>query len=273
MSVHPFDLLMELEDEQIRLDCAALHVARDIYPDLSLTRHLEQLDELAAAVADTRPGLSAPGRYQALQQVLVGEHRFVGNSRNFFDPDNSYLNRVLTRHVGIPISLAIVWIEVGRRLKWPVTGVAFPGHFLVRIDDPERFVLVDAFHGGQTLSLRDCRAVLHEQFGDEVPFSEDLLEPADTRTILARLLNNLRSIYLLRHHWERLMPVLQRLSAVEPENGRHLQELAALHHKQGDVPGAYAHLAVYLERQPNAPDRAQVRYNLQRLEAAMLAWN
>jgi regulator of sirC expression with transglutaminase-like and TPR domain len=151
--------------------------------------------------------------------------------------------------------------------------VAFPGHCLVRFDDPERFVLADAFYDGQSVSLADCRLMLARQFADQVGFSQALVEPADTRTILVRLLENLRSIYLLRHDWPRLRAVLRRLAAAEPDNGRHLQELAALHTKQGDMPGAYAHLAVYLERQPHAPDRAQVRYNLQRLAAAMLAWN
>ncbi len=273
MTCHPFDLLMELEPDQIRLDCAALHLARDAYPHIDVAAYLARLDVLTDEVAERRPGLSAPQRYEALRAVLVEQHGFHGNAREYHDPDNSYLNRVLDRRLGIPIALATIWIEIARRLKWPVSGVAFPGHFLARFDDPERFILVDPFNAGQPLSLDDCRTLLRTSFNGELEFSQELIEPVDTRTILTRMLNNLRSIYLARRDWDRLAPVLCRLAAVEPENGRHLQELASLHYRQGDVRGAYAHLAVYLERLPDAEDRAQVRYNLQRLAAAMLARN
>ena len=156
MSRHPFDLLMTLEDEQIRLDCAALHLARDAYPDLDLRIWLDRLDELAAEVSELRPGLSAPLRYRAMREILVERHSFRGNVTEYDDPQNSYLNRVLERRLGLPITLAVIWIEVGRRLKWPVAGVGLPGHFLVRFDDPDRFVMVDVFNEGRSLALEDC---------------------------------------------------------------------------------------------------------------------
>ena len=100
-----------------------------------------------------RPGLTAILRYQAMRDVLVNEHNFHGNQDDYYDPQNSYLNRVLDRRLGAPVSLATIWVEVARRLKWPVHGVALPGHFLVRFDDPERFVLADPFAEG-TIALR-----------------------------------------------------------------------------------------------------------------------
>ncbi len=246
MSTHPFDLLMELETDQIRLDCAALHLARDAYPGLSMERYLSALDDMAAHVARRRPGLAANLRYEALREVLVEKCGLTGNRDAYYDPENSYLNRVLDSQMGIPISLSTVWIEVARRLKWPVAGVALPGHFIVRLDDPERFVLADPFHDGRSLSLPDCRRLVRERFGDKITFSNALLEPANARIVLTRMLQNLRNIYLAQNDLPRVASVLRRLAAVEPHNGRYLQELAAVCCRRGDVRGAYAHLAVYL---------------------------
>ena len=268
-----FDLLMELPTEHIRLDCAALHFARDVYRDFEFDRYLRQLDALAAEVGDRRPGLSATLRYQAMREVLVEEHGFRGDVKHYSDPQNSYLNRVLDRRLGIPVSLSVIWIEVGRRLKWPVQGVALPGHFLVRFDDPEHLVLADPFNGGRSLSVGDCRRLVNNLTNCPVPFSTRMLAPVDTRATLARMLHNLRRIYLALGDWQRLAAVLRRLVALEPTAGQHLQDLASVCARRGDVRGAYGCLHLYLRRVPDARDCDLVQSNLSRLEAAMLARN
>lgn len=273
MSRHPFDLLMELNTDQIHLDCAALHVARDVYPALSVPRYLRLLDTLAEDVAALRPGLAANLRYQALRQVLVDSHGLTGNRRAYYDPDNCYLNRVLDLGVGIPISLSLVWVEVARRLKWPVAGVALPGHFVVRIEDPERYVVADPFNDGCTLSIDDCRRLVRQRFGCKVLFQRTHLKAVSKRGILVRMLRNLRNIYLATEDLPRAAVTLRRLTAVEPLNGRHLQELAAVHYRLGDLRGACAHLALHLHRLPKAHDSAGVRRTLRRLQAALLALN
>ncbi len=270
---HPFDLLMELRTEQIRLDCAALHLARDAYPGLNVQRYLDRLDALAAEAAALRPGLEATGRYEALRQVLVDQHGLKGNQRDYYHPDNSYLNRVLDSRRGIPLSLSIVWLEVARRLKWPAGGVALPGRFIVRFDDPERFVLADPFHGGRTLSLSDCRNLIEQGFDGKVPFTTDYLKPVSTRSILLRLLNGLRNIFLTVNDWPRIAEILQRMVAVDPTNGRYMQELAAVCCRRGDVRGACTHLKRYLHRLPHGRDSKLVRHNLRQLQAALLALN
>jgi len=264
---------MELQPDQIRLDCAALHLARDAYPLLNIKHYLSRLDALAHEVALHRPGPTAAERQAALRAVLVEKREIAGNVDSFYDPQNSYLNRVLDTGRGVPTSLAIVWVEVGRRLRWPVAGVNFPGRFLVRVDDPLRFVIVDPFDGGRILGTDDCREMLDCQFEGEVQYSSSFLDPADSRTILTVLLNGLKSVYFENADWGLLATVLRRLAAVEPDNGRHLKDLAAVHCRRGDVRSAYAHLAAYLEHSPNADDHAAVRYNLARLQAAMMAWN
>jgi regulator of sirC expression with transglutaminase-like and TPR domain len=273
LNQHPFDLLVELAPEHIRLDWAALHLARDEHPNLDPARYVRRLDDLAEEIADRRPGLSAPLRYQALRDVLVGRHGFSGNRRDYRDPGNCYLNCVLDRRVGIPVSLSAIWIEIARRLKWPVAGIALPGHFLVRLDDPERFVLADPFEDGQSLTVDDCRRMVAERFDRPVKFLRKLLKPVDTCAILSRLLRNLRETYLEAHNWRRLTVVLQRLVALEPSNGQHLQDLAAVYARQGDMRGAYGCLTVYLRHLPDAHDHDLVRGNLQRLKAALVALN
>ncbi len=273
MTNHPFDLLMELDTRDIRLDCAALHLARDAYPRLALPTYLSRLDEIARHVADLRPGLSATLRYEAMRQVLVGGYELRGNEDDYYDPENSYLNRVLDRGLGVPISLSIVWLEIARRLKWPVTGLGLPGHFIIRFDDNEHFVLVDPFREGRTLTTDDCRQVLDYYFDGKVPFSPDFLRPVNVRLILARLLNNLRNIYTANRDWKRVETVLQRLAAVEPDNTRHLHDLAGLLYRQGDVRMAHAHLSTYLERQSNTDNQFLVREKLAHLEAIIASLN
>jgi len=265
---------MELPESDIRLDCAALHIARDVYPGLDQSAPLALLDRMAEEVAAHRPGLASTLRYEAMRSVLVGVYGLRGDTRDYYDPENAYLNRVLERRLGIPISLSIVWIEVGRRLKWPVNGVGFPGHFLVRFDDPERYVIADPFHQGRALSLEECGALLDQNFQGRVAFSPALLAPVGTRAILARLLKNLRGVYAAQQRPERLEAVLRRLIAVEPEDPRHVLDLARLHSQRGNVRHAYEIVrSRLLERTGPCPGREQLRAGLRELAAAVAALN
>lgn len=231
MVIHPFDQLMELEAGEIRLDCAALHLARDVYPDLNLFSYLTKLDMLAADVQNARPKHTAAARYLAMREVLVEHHKLRGNGDDYYDPQNSYLNRVLDRSKGIPLSLGVVWIEIARRLEWPVQGVSFPGHFLVRFDDLNQTILVDPFFEGRSLDREDCQKLLDRQFDGKIKLSDELLEPADNRAILTRMLQNLRAVYSAAADRVRLVAVLKRLLAVDPGNINLRQELADLRGK------------------------------------------
>ncbi|MBL8880486.1 MAG: transglutaminase family protein [Phycisphaerales bacterium] len=271
--IDAFEQLMELQESEIRLDCAALHLARDAYPDLDLHRHLSRLDALADMVSERRPGIGAVARFEAMRDVLVGEENFTGNTQDYFDPQNSYLNRVLDRRVGIPISLSVIWTEVGRRLKWPVAGVGFPGHFLVRFDDPDCFVLADPFRDGMTLSLEDCKERLSNQGIDESCFQMSMLEGIHTRAILSRMLKNLRTIFEHDEDYARLARVLRRLMMVEPEESRHVQDLAELLCKMGHVGMAYYSLAGFLQQRPDCEDSTNIEKSMQRMRAMMTSRN
>lgn len=264
---------MKLHTADIRLDCAALHLARDVHPHASIHKYVQHLDDLADEVATQRPGLSATLRYEAMRRVLVGEHELRGNFDDYYDPDNSFLNRVLDRGVGAPISLSVIWMEVARRLKWPVAGLGLPGHFVVRFDDPERFVLADPFHDGRVLTVEDCRRLLDHNYDGKVAFTSKFLLPVDTRTVLARMLNNLRTIYIANQDWPRVADVLRRLLAVEPLNGAHLHELAGLLYGGGSVRGPHALLFSHLRRRSPTDDPLPVRDELAPLEAVIASLN
>lgn len=268
-----FEQLIALPEEDVRLDCAALHLARDAYPDLDLHRHLDRLDALAAQVADRRPGLGAVARFEALRDVLVGEEGYTGNTQDYFDPQNSYLNRVLDRRTGIPITLSVIWIEVGRRLKWPVAGVGFPGHFLVRVDDPECFVLADPFREGATLSLEDCRELLNAQGVDDSCFSMSMLDPVNTLAILGRMLKNLRAVFEHDEDWPRLVLVLRRLMQVEPDDSRHVQDMAEVLCRMGYVSIAYSSLAGFLRHRPQCEDSTRIEKSMRRMRALLALRN
>lgn len=171
------------------LDVGALAIAAGAHPDLDPDRWLRELDRLAAAVP-AGEGLAG------ILALLFEEEGFTGNTRDYYDPRNSLLPHVLHRRTGIPISLAIVTIEVGRRAGVPLQGVGMPGHFLVR--DPATGVHVDVFSGGRLLDDADCERLFRASTGAatrSVRFSRDLLPTATNRQILVRMLENLRGVY------------------------------------------------------------------------------
>ncbi len=263
---------MELDAALIRLDCAALHLSRDAWPQLDLMTQLQTLDDLADEVAAERAGLSAPERYRALREVLVNRHEFRGDRDVYYDPDNCYLNRVLQRKLGIPISLSIVWVEVARRLKWPVAGVSFPGHFMVRVDDPERFLIVDPFNAGQTLATDDCRQIIEAYFKGRIAFTPQFLEPCGTREILSRLLANLRSIYAREGDSGMLRHTVERQIALEPDEAGHVRALARLLAESGSRRAAVEQLEAFLADRRGV-DKAVVARELRGARAALASLN
>lgn len=181
-----FAQLVQGPEEDLPLDEAALLIAAHAYPDLDVDAGVALIDELAI-------GCPSP-TLDAIRRHLFEDLGFAGNTRRYADPRNSFLNDVLTRRVGIPISLSVLTMEVGRRLGVPLSGVGMPGHFLVRHDADG--ALVDPFQGGRVLRTADCAALYRAQHGPNAPFGPHLLATTGPRAILVRMLANLRAIYL-----------------------------------------------------------------------------
>jgi regulator of sirC expression with transglutaminase-like and TPR domain len=178
---------------------AALLIAREEYPELDPDGYLAQLDHLGELVRTRVGAETEPDRQiAAVNAVLFGEEGFRGNGVNYYDPRNSYLNEVLDRRLGIPITLAVVYVAVGRRAGLPLSGVGFPAHFLVAYEaeaEAAPRLLIDPFNCGRLLSVDDCQRLLHEPFGSSRRLEPAYLAAASPRQILERLVTNLRVAY------------------------------------------------------------------------------
>jgi regulator of sirC expression with transglutaminase-like and TPR domain len=206
----------------------ALWVAAEEYPDLDVPAYLARFDYLAQRV--TRLGQRLDVSPAELLAIVLGEEQgFHGNVEAYNDPRNSFLNDVLDRRCGIPISLSILYIEVARRAGISAEGIGFPGHFLLRVGEGEEAVVIDPFHGGRRLSMEECASLLAQMTGGQVPFAPELLEPVNWRRITYRLLANLKNIYLSPPQDEqRALSVVERMLLVQPGSTDDLRDRALL---------------------------------------------
>lgn len=252
--------------DPVDLARAALAVAREEYPDLDESRYLRVLDELAAgAQAGLPPGSRPERKVGRLNTYLFHELGFAGNSSDYYDPRNSFLNEVLDRRTGIPLTLSLVYMEVGRRCGLVVQGVGFPGHFLCKVQLDAGELVVDPFHRGEMLGVEDLRKRLAATVGGQMKFDRRLLRAATPKEILVRMLQNLRALYSERKDFARELSAVDRLLLLAPENGRALRERAVLYERLGGTAAAARDLERALELEPAAPDAGALRARLRKL--------
>jgi len=252
---------------------AALTIARIGYPDLEPEPYLAELDGLAqAASARVRPGAPPEEAVRAVSAYLFRDRGFRGNTEDYYDPRNSFLNDVLIRRTGIPITLAVVLIETSARLGLRLEGVGFPGHFLVRAPGEGGPVLLDPFGGGRPVPEPELLARLQALAGPEAPtitrVPPDAVEPTGTQAILARMLRNLLRIYLERDDPRHALDTIDLLSAVVPASPEMLRIRGLLYDRLECFAAALQDLRTYLELAPEAPDAADVRARVSRLSRA-----
>jgi regulator of sirC expression with transglutaminase-like and TPR domain len=252
-----------LAREPIPLDEAALAIAAEEYPHLDAGAYLARLDALAARVQRACPApFRAASALRALREVLAGEEGLRGNGDDYYDPRNSFLNDVLDRRLGIPISLSVVYIEVARRAGLALHGVGLPGHFLAKYASPSGAeVFVDAFRGGEMLSAEECIARYRERSGGR-ELERRWLEPVGARQILGRMLQNLRRIYGERRDDVRAYWVLDRILLVSPAHLEALRDRGLAAARLGGAGAAVRDLEAYLERAPDASDADEIRERL-----------
>jgi regulator of sirC expression with transglutaminase-like and TPR domain len=255
--------------EPIDLARAALAIAREEYPQLDEARYLRALDEFGHQVLRALPaGASPERRVGRLNAVLFHELGFAGNQADYYDPRNSFLNEVIERRSGIPISLSLVYLEVGRRCGLRVEGVAFPGHFLCKVSLDEGELIVDAFNRGQLLGLEELKRRFASAAGDAARFNVRLLRAATPKEILSRMLQNLRSIYLDRDDLPRALSAVDRQLLLQPDDVRVLRDRARLCEQLGGAGAAAADLETVLHLDPKASDAAALRARVDRLRGA-----
>jgi regulator of sirC expression with transglutaminase-like and TPR domain len=262
------------QDRSASLDVAelALHLARDEYPDVDVEASLCEIAGMAhEARAFVRGSLEA--RVTGLCRYLFHEMGFRGNAQEYYDPRNSYLNQVLDRRLGIPITLSLVALAVGTRSGLSIVGVGLPGHFVAKAVADGQEVLFDPFHGGRLLTPTDCEHLVQQVTG--VSFQADAahLAALPVGLIVMRLLSNLKAVYLRNKDFGRAVRVMERLRQVDPNDPLQRRDLGiSLFH--AEQPGrAIDHLSAYLAAVPEGVDAATVREYLQKARGAVAQWN
>lgn len=242
-----------LDQRTLDLARAALVVAKVEYPQLDPGPTLAKLDELGARAEDRLARLAdvrVVDRVAALNRLIFDDERFQGNRRHYGDFRNSLLNVVLERRTGIPISLAVVYIEVARRAGIEVFGVSFPGHFLMRVPndagDETGPIILDPFDGGRRLDDRACRALLHQHVGEDAAFDHTLLNSCTSRQILGRMLNNLKRTYVELRSYPHARAVTELLLTVGSGFGSDLRDRGLIAYHLDDYPAALRDLERYL---------------------------
>jgi regulator of sirC expression with transglutaminase-like and TPR domain len=255
--------LLSRGEGEWRLAEAALAIALDEYPALDVAACLERLETLAGELArETPAGAGLEERIGALNTVLFERHGFAGNSADYYDPRNSFINEVLERRTGIPITLSIVYMDVARGAGLTLEGIAFPGHFLVACPVADGKVVLDPYAGGLPVGREDLEERLAQLYGAAVLERldvTDLLEPAEDRDILGRVLRNLKGIYLRRGDLPRALSAIERLLLVQPEMNVELRDRGLVYLEMESYRGALEDLERYLALEPDADDAEEIR--------------
>ncbi len=271
LTLPDWNALAAQADETVPLLETALLIARDEYPDLDADLY----DTLVQShVAHLRPEIDAidawPLKMAAINRHLFDELGYTGNHDEYYDPRNSYLNEVFERRLGNPISLAMVQMEVARRLGVPLDGVSFPGHFLVRLPVDDGILVMDPFNGGRPLGVDELRERAKPHLGGDAPDDHTLLQildPASHRAILIRVLRNLHGVYAERDEWDRAARSADRVLKLSPDQPEALRDRGLAYLKMDHAHGARHDLARYLHVAPEAPDADAMRERLVELSA------
>ena len=256
-------------DERIDLGEAALLIAAQEYPQLATEPYLRRLDVLAERVNDRLANeTAAPVVLGELTRVLFEDEGLRGNDAAYYDPRNSFLNDVLDRKLGIPITLGVIVLEVGRRLGLPLEGVGFPGHFLVRYRGEAFSLLIDPFDRGRVRFEDQAQELLDRVYGGMVQIKPEFMRALDRREILERMLRNLKGIYLNAKEDFRALGVIDLLLALRPEARQEVRDKGIMLARIGRYEEAIEHLEQYLDFAPSATDAPRVREYILRLSEA-----
>jgi len=259
--VRPAEELRDIfeSDRGIDLARAAAALAKLEYPDLDFTPYVAEIDDYARAARRRLADRTKPeSAISAINRVLFEELGFCGNRSDYYDPRNSFLNDVIERRTGIPISLSVLYIEIGRRLNLPIFGVGLPAHFLVKYDDGSRSIFIDPFHEGRVLNRQGCRDLLRTLHGRPVELTDLHFAAVDERHILLRMCTNLRRIYFASREYRKALAVIDAMLELAPESLEELKQRAWLQHELGKRAEALRDFELYAALNPDAADAGEV---------------
>lgn len=271
---NPFFSLAQSNDSEIDLGLGALLIARDIYPELDTSAYMEQLDRMALDVLERIGETDEPSRQIAqLNHYLFEEKAFKGNQDDYYNPRNCYLNDVLERKLGIPITLSVVYIETSKRVGLPVAGVGFPGHFIVKHKGEYLETFIDPFDGGRILSEDALREKLTSVFQQPTPLQPEFLKQVSNREILERILRNLKHIYFKEKAYARAISASERITWLLPNLAQEHQDLGYLYYKTHAYGKSLKSFQEYLRISGNPPDREEIEENVELLTKQLARLN
>ena len=261
-----YQQLLHGPDKDIDLARAALLISGEIYPDIDIQRYLNALDSMATDIhVSTAASSDRRELATAVSDYLFRRRGFAGNQDDYYDPRNSYLSQVMDRHLGIPITLSLVYMEVGHRLGLPAEGVGLPGHFIVRIDGEGEGLYVDAFHQGRLMTGQECLQAVQSMFRGRLNLRLEHLLPYSNRQILTRLLGNLKINYVRQKELRKALAAMDLMVITEPKVAANYKERAAMFAQWGRHSLAAADLLKYLELAPDANDTSEIQRQIRAL--------
>jgi regulator of sirC expression with transglutaminase-like and TPR domain len=245
----------------------ALIMATRHYPSMRVEAYLARLDAMAAAAQARLGNSTSPlAVIGAINHVLFEEERFRGNTREYYNPANSFLNEVILRRAGIPITLGAIYLSVARRIGAPIVGVGLPMHFIVkyvREGDAEGDIYIDPFHRGLLLTVEDCKARIEKAFGGPIQFQDSYLNAVESRHVLYRILNNLKMVLLRSQDFHRAGIVVEQMLVIEPDHTEEVRDRGLLYFQERLWTRAADFLSRYLAENPEAMDADVVRGRIQ----------
>ena len=224
-----------LPDDRINLAHGALLIAKAAYPDLDESLYMARLDRLASDVKrDLADNMDPAAIIARINHILFDEEKFCGNREKYYDPDNSFLNRVLDRRTGIPITLCLIYIEVAGRLGLDVRGIGLPGHFIVALYHEAGKIFIDPFNRGEIRSVDDCLEIVRTYTSETGAPDPRWLQPIGRKELLARMLRNLKLIYARQDNDVMLFKMIHWILTLQPDSPAELSERAKLYEDMGN---------------------------------------
>ena len=263
---HNFYQEINRPDEQIDLARASLYFAQAEYPDLNVQNYLDILETIALEIEFQLPEERYPLKViQTINNYLFKHLNFQGDRQNYYNPDNSFLNKVIEREVGIPISLSVIYLAIAKRLNFPMVGIGMPGHFLIRPEFDGTGIFVDAFNQGEILFEQDCQDRLNDTYQQQVELKPGWLAPVSNKQILARMLNNLKFIYLHRRQVDKALSIISGILKIFPDNISEVRDRGLLYYQLNRWDEAVLDLEYFLEISPHSDDAPMLKILIEKM--------
>ena len=271
---HDFESLVRRPEPALELARAALLVAAESDPNVDVDGEMHTLESWAAELRSRlEPDWNNLQKLARLRSFLFDDLGFRGNHTDYYNPSNSLLHRVIENRRGIPLTLSIIFMELGWRVGLPLEGVGFPGHFLVRLTGEPHDLLLDPFRRGMSVHEEDCRVMLRELSGGKLEFNDELLTSITKRDMIARLLMNLKGAYLRTRNDEGALAAVDRLLLIHPEDLEEVRDRGLLLYRLRRYGPALDELCRYLDGRPKAPDRETIERHIADLRRAVAELN